>query len=107
MNEDTYFFDLNDEQVKKIEEKYALFEPLLNEYLSKDEKHEYKEHVYRVLGISERTLRRYLQRLREDGIYTLTRKKRSDAGKLRTFSEDLLKKALAQVRQNLRNFAEW
>lgn len=100
MNEDTYFFDLNDEQVKKIEEKYALFEPLLNEYLSKDEKHEYKEHVYRVLGISERTLRRYLQRLREDGIYTLTRKKRSDAGKLRTFSEDLLKKALELLDEN-------
>ena len=56
MNEDTYFFDLNDEQVKKIEEKYALLEPLLSEYLSKDERREYEEHVYRVPGISERTL---------------------------------------------------
>ncbi|KKL21794.1 hypothetical protein LCGC14_2441880 [marine sediment metagenome] len=100
MNEDTYYFDLNDEQIKKIEEKYALLEPLLSEYLSKNDRREYEEHVYRVLGISERTLRRYLQSLREDGIYTLTRKKRSDAGKLRTFSEDLLKKALELLDEN-------
>jgi len=51
-------------------------------------------------GISERTLRRYLQRFREEGINTLTRKKRSDAGIFRVFSDEILKKALELLEQN-------
>ncbi len=75
-------FDLNDEQLEEIQQKYAFLEPLLDEYLSPEEKKEYAEIVRQSLQVSDRTLRRYLQRFREEGIYSLTRKRRSDAGVL-------------------------
>lgn len=100
MNNNTSFFDLNGGQLEEIQDKYALLEPLVDTYLSESEKREYSRQVCSKLGISERTLRRYLQRFREEGIYTLTRKKRSDAGVLRVFSDEILKKALELLEQN-------
>jgi len=100
MQQDNSFFDLNGGQLEEIQNKYALLEPLVDTYLSESEKREYSRQVCSKLGISERTLRRYLQRFREEGIYTLTRKKRSDAGVLRVFSDEILKKALQLLEQN-------
>ncbi len=100
MQQDNSFFDLNGGQLEEIQNKYALLEPLVDTYLSESEKREYSRQLCSKLGISERTLRRYLQRFREEGIYTLTRKKRSDAGVLRVFSDEILKKALQLLEQN-------
>ena len=100
MQQNISFFDLNGRQLEKIQNKYALLEPLVDTYLSESEEREYSKQVCTKLGISERTLRRYLQRFREGGIYTLTRKKRSDAGVLRVFSDEILKKALQLLEQS-------
>jgi len=100
MQQDNSFFDLNGGQLEEIQNKYALLEPLVDTYLSESEKREYSRQLCSKLGISERTLRRYLQRFREEGIYTLTRKKSSDAGVLRVFSDEILKKALQLLEQN-------
>jgi len=95
-------FDLNDEELEHIQEKYALLEPLLDEYLGSEERKEYAEALREKLQISERTLRRYLQSFREHGIRSLTRKKRSDAGQMRLFSELILKRAQELLEQNSR-----
>ncbi len=102
MNEKHSNFDLNDEQLEEIQDKYAFLEPLLDEYLSPEKKKEHAEAVRQSLQISERTLRRYLQRFREEGIRSLTRQKRSDAGRLRVFSEQILKRAEELLEQNSR-----
>lgn len=95
-------FDLNNEQLEEIQQKYAFLEPLLDEYLSPEEKKEYAEVVRQSLQVSDRTLRRYLQRFREEGIYSLTRKRRSDADKMRVFSEQILNRAKELLEQNKR-----
>ncbi|GAH69756.1 unnamed protein product, partial [marine sediment metagenome] len=100
MKENSSIFDLNDGQLEQIQEKYALLEPLLDNYLTAEEKREHAEKVRESLFISERTLRRHLQRFREEGILSLARKKRSDAGKNRVFSEEILAKALELLEQN-------
>ena len=102
MNEISLPFHLNDRQLEEIQERYALLEPLLDDYLSPQEKKEYAEGVRESLQISERTLRRYLQRFREEGISSLTRKKRSDAGRMRVFSEEILHRAQELLEQNPR-----
>jgi len=94
------FFDLNDQELKEILDKYALFEPLLNSYLSDSEKKRLKEEVCLKLGISNRTLRRYLQKLREKGIHAFIRKRRCDSGKNRVFDEKILTKAYALLEEN-------
>lgn len=102
MNSISLPFNLNDRQLEEIQYRYALLEPLLDEYLSRQEKQEYAEAVRQDLRISERTLRRYLQRFREQGAAALVRKKRSDAGQLRVFSEQILKRAQELLKQNPR-----
>jgi len=102
VNEISLPFHLNDRQLEEIQERYALLEPLLDDYLSPQEKKEYAEGVRESLQISERTLRRYLQRFREEGISSLTRKKRSDAGRMRVFSEEILHRAQELLEQNPR-----
>ena len=93
-------FDLSDEELEQIQHKYALLEPLVDEYLSEEAKGEYAERVRERLQISKRTLRRYLQQLREQGLRRLARKKRSDAGKMRVFSPQILRRAKALLEQN-------
>lgn len=93
-------FDLSDEELEQIQHKYALLEPLVDEYLSEETKREYAESVRERLQISKRTLRRYLQQLREQGPRRLARKKRSDAGQMRVFSPQILRRAQALLKQN-------
>ena len=102
MNEISLPFHFNDRQLDEIQNKYSLLEPLLDDYLSLEEKKEYAEAVRQELQISERTLRRYLQHFREEGIHSLTRKKRSDAGSMRVFSGEILKRAQELLEQNPR-----
>ena len=102
MNEISLPFNLNDRQLEEIQEKYAFLEPLLDDYLSSSEKREYSEAVKQSLQISDRTLRRYLQRFREEGIRSLTRKQRSDAGQMRLFSPEILTRATELLEQNNR-----
>jgi len=102
MNEISLPFHLNDRQLEEIQNRYSQLEPLLDDYLSPEEKKQYAEAVRESLQISERTLRRYLQRFREEGIHSLTRKKRSDAGQMRVFSEKILRRAQELLEQNPR-----
>jgi len=95
-------FDFNDRQLEEIQHKYELLEPLLDEYLSPQEKREYAEDLRQSLQISERTLRRYLERFQQQGIRSLIRKSRSDAGQMRVFSEQILKRAQELLKQNPR-----
>ena len=100
MDVDTLFFDLTQEEVKEIMEKYALLEPLLDSYLSDSEKKRLKEEACFKLEISERTLRRYLLIFRNEGIKGLIRKKRSDRGVLRVFDDSILIKAKELLEEN-------
>jgi putative transposase len=100
MNVDTLFFDLTPEEIKDILEKYALLEPLLDSYLSDSEKRKLKEEACFKLEISERTLRRYLSKLRKKGIKGLSIKKRRDRGRLRVFDESILDKAKMLLKEN-------
>jgi transposase InsO family protein len=102
MKENSNSFDLNERQLEEIQHKYAYLEPLLDEYLSREEKRHYRRKVCENLQISERTLRRYLQRFREEGVRSLTRKQRSDAGHMRVFSEQILTRAKQLLAQNNR-----
>jgi len=92
----------NDRQLQEIQHKYAMLEPLLDEYLDPAERRRYAETVRQELQVSERTLRRYLQRFRERGIGALSRKSRSDAGRMRVFSQGILQRAQELLKQNPR-----
>ena len=87
-------------QLEQIQKKYELIEPLLDEYLSLDEKRRHAHMAREQLQISERTLRRYVQHLREEGPRRLARKKRSDSGKMRVFHPRILKRAEELLEQN-------
>jgi transposase len=102
MNEISLPSNFNDRQFEEIQNRYALLEPLLDDYMSGEEKKEYAEAARQHLQISERTLRRYLQRFREEGIRSLTRQRRSDAGRMRVFSQSILKRAQELLEQNPR-----
>ena len=91
---------ISDENIKLAEEKYALIEPLLDDYLpAKDRKKLFKE-ICVNLNISHRTLRRMIQRLKSQGLISLSRKKRSDAGTLKVVSVELIDKAIELLKQN-------
>jgi transposase InsO family protein len=97
---DSSFFDLNEEELEEIQDKYALLESLVDEYLTTEQKQQQAQEVRQKLQISERTLRRYLQRMREQGAQGLTRKKRADAGQMRVFSPQILRRAQELLKQN-------
>lgn len=102
MSKDTHIFGITAKQLEEAVEKYALLEPLLDEYLTEGERKAYRNEVRTKLGISARTLRRYLRLLRLQGMGGLARKKRRDAGQLRVFSKELLSKARELLEQNSR-----
>jgi len=100
MKNNTSRFDLSDEQLEQIQHKYELLEPLLDEYLADEEKRRHAQQAREQLQISERTLRRYLQYLRQEGPRRLVRKKRSDAGTMRVFTPQVLTRAEELLEQN-------
>jgi len=92
--------DPDDEELERIQERYELLEPLVDEYLSGAQKREYAQTLRARLRVSPRTLRRYLKRLREHGPRALARAKRSDAGKPRLFCPAILLRAQELLKQN-------
>ena len=100
MSPDSTMFGMNQKRLKEAEEKYALLEPLIDTYLTEGEKKEHRKEVCQKLGVSGRTLRRYLRTLTREGMGALARKKRRDAGTLRVFSPEVLGKALSLLSQN-------
>lgn len=100
-------FGFNDEEVKHISKKDRLVGQFLEEYLSPQEKKELQEQACHELGISSRTLRRYIHNLRENGIESLTRKKRSDKGKYRVFPDGLIDKIVNLLEQNPWRSVPW
>lgn len=93
--------DANLKKVMEAEEKYFLLEPLLGNYFASEEKkREYVKEVCVKLNKSERTIRRYVQQARELGMIALVKKRRCDAGKSRTISPEIIKKALALLNEN-------
>lgn len=96
----TTIFDLTESQVNEIQEKYALLEPLLDDYLSPSQKREHRIRICQILQISNRTLRRYVEKIKKKGITSLARPIRSDSGTYRQFSEEILEKALVLLKQN-------
>jgi len=95
-----YSFDLTETQVKEVEEKYALLEPLLDTCLSPGGRREHIGYICNSLQISKRTVRRYLMRLKKKGITGLIRKKRADAGEYRKFADKILVKAKSLLEEN-------
>ena len=95
-------FGLNEKQIKQAEENYELIEPLLeiDSYLSNKKKREYREYVCQKLSISNRSLRRYIQKYKKNGIIGLARRTRSDSGTFRVFQDDILKKSIVLLNQN-------
>jgi len=93
-------FDLTDEEFTDIQIKYALLEPLTGDYLTKKQKRALRVEICQKLGITKRTLRKYLQSLREIGPISLIRKKRTDKGKLRKVKPELIEKVKALLKQN-------
>jgi putative transposase len=100
MKENISFFDLSEEKVKEIEEKYALIEPLLDSYLPNTEKRRLKKEACDRLGISDRTLRRLIHKLKKKGIMALVRRRRSDAGSFRKFDKRITDAAIKLLEEN-------
>ena len=96
----TLLFGMSDGELKKIEEKYALVEPLLDDNLAGGERRRLREEVRKKLGISARSLRRMIRRFREKGIRALIRQTRSDRGIARRFDEKILQKSLDLLKEN-------
>jgi putative transposase len=100
MIHNSLYFDLNQEQVKQIQERYELLEPLLDECISPAQKRIYRKMVRSKLQVSDRTLRRLVQKLKTKGITALIRKKRSDTGVYRKFSKEILDRTLELLKEN-------
>jgi len=96
----TSMIDPNEDELERIEGRYELLEPLLDDYLNDAQKREHAQTVRTRLQISARTLRRYLKGLREQGPRALARAKRSDAGKPRLFCSAILLRAQELLKQN-------
>lgn len=93
--------DLRLKLIMRAEEKYCLIEPLFGNYFASVKKRkEYAQEVCIKLGISKRTLRRYIRKTKDNGAVYLVRKQRSDAGLFRTVSSGLIKKALELLYEN-------
>jgi len=80
--------------------RHEIIAPLLVPGLEEAEKRRIRREILEREGISERTLRRYLAAYREDGYEGLKPKTRSDNGKLKAISREILDRA-AELKQEL------
>ena len=76
-------------------ERYDLIAPLLDPGLEAAEKRRRRQEILARAGISERTLRLWIEKYHRFGFDGLLVKPRRDQGKVRSLSEDLLKEAVA------------
>ena len=84
----------------KLIHRFELIAPLLNEGLDAFERRRLRARILESSGISERTLRRYVQAYKEKGYKSLTDIPRSDKGNPRTVPERAISEAVA-LRQEL------
>jgi transposase InsO family protein len=84
----------------KLVQRYETFASLLNENLDTFERRRLRARILESSGISERTLRRYIQHYKEKGFEGLADAQRSDKGSLRTVPEEAVDEAV-KLRQEL------
>ena len=84
---------------KKLK-RYEMIAPLLNEELEPAERRRLRAQILESSGISERSLRRHIQRYREEGVKGLLEEQRSDKGVLRSVPEIAVEEAI-KLRQEL------
>jgi transposase InsO family protein len=84
----------------KIIERFEMFAPLLNEDIDAFERRRLRAQILETSGLSDRQLRRHIQRYREKGWKSLEDIPRSDKGSLRTVPEVAVEEAV-RLRQEL------
>ena len=84
----------------KLLRRYEMIAPLLDENLDAFERRRLRAKILESSGISERTLRRYIQNYREGGYKSLADVPRSDKGSLRAVPEKVIDEAV-KLRQEL------
>ena len=85
---------------EKLLKRYETIAPLLNENLDTFDRRRLRAQILESSGLSERQLRRYIQRYREEGWRSLEDVPRSDKGRLREISETVVDEAV-KLRQEL------
>ena len=85
---------------EKLLKLYETIAPLLNENLDTFDRRRLRAQILESSGLSERQLRRYIQRYREEGWRSLEDVPRSDKGRLREISETVVDEAV-KLRQEL------
>jgi putative transposase len=91
---------LDDKQILKLEDKMKYVEPLAADYISPEEKKDLRNEAYRLLNISERTLRKWVADYKSGGEAALIRKEREDTGQLRAIKSDIVIKAIELLTEN-------
>lgn len=84
----------------KLIKRYETFAPLLNENIDAFERRRLRAQILESSGLSERQLRRYIQRYKENGYRSLADVPRSDKGSLRAVPEAAVDEAV-KLRQEL------
>lgn len=82
------------DRIDKALEAHRIIAPLLAPGLEPAEKRALRERILLTEGISERTLRRMMQKFREGKLEALKPKERSDRGKTRAISSDIVSEAI-------------
>jgi hypothetical protein len=91
---------LENDRSEKLLKRYEMFAPLLNEGIDTFERRRLRAQILESSGISERTLRRYIQMYKEKGYKSLAYVSRSDKGILREVPEKAVEEAV-KLRQEL------
>ena len=94
-------FDINSKELEQINYKYSLLEPLLFNEGDETKQKELRQKACLDLGVSPRTLRRYIHKFKkEKSITVFKRKRRKDNGVFRKFSELLVPEAIRLLKEN-------
>jgi transposase InsO family protein len=79
--------------------KFGIIAPLLSDSLEAAQKRRIRQGIMERYGISYRTLRRYLQRYKENGYDGLVKGTRNDKGQSKALSEEVLRQAIELRRE--------
>jgi transposase InsO family protein len=92
--------DIGDDGKDKLIKRFAIIAPLLNENIDTFERRRLRAQILESSGLSERSLRRYIQAYQKNGYKSLADLPRSDKGSLRTMPEEAVDEAV-KLRQEL------
>jgi len=92
--------DIEKDKNEKLLKRFELIAPLLNEDLDAFERRRLRARIQEASGISERSLRRYIQLYKEKGYKSLAGAPRSDKGTLRAVPEIAVREAV-KLREEL------